>query len=252
MPAFLAHRDRAVLRPRLLAAEIGELVVVRREQRARADAIVEVLGDRPGDRQAVEGRRAAADLVEDHQARRVAWWRMLAVSIISTMKVEWPRARLSDAPTRVKTRSHNPMRAVFAGTKQPDWAMIDAERHLPHHRALARHVRPGDDQHLTLVSIEPHVVGDEADAAEQLLDDRVATLDDVDDARRRRSRAARSPTPTTLGRRTPARRLSPPRRPPRASVLRQGDDLAPAARRTGAARARSASRRPTAPSLRSS
>ena len=48
---------------------------------------------------------------------------MCAVSVISTMKVDWPRARLSLAPTRVKTRSHSPISAARAGTKQPAWAI---------------------------------------------------------------------------------------------------------------------------------
>ena len=53
----------------------------------------------------------------------VAWWRMLAVSIISTMKVDSPRARSSLAPTRVKIRSTTPISAASAGTKLPAWAI---------------------------------------------------------------------------------------------------------------------------------
>jgi hypothetical protein len=41
---------------------------------------------------------------------------MAAVSIISAMKVERPRARSSAAPTRENSRSTRPMRADFAGT----------------------------------------------------------------------------------------------------------------------------------------
>ena len=44
---------------------------------------------------------------------------MAAVSAISTMNVDWPRARSSEAPTRVKMRSTRPMRARDAGTKLP-------------------------------------------------------------------------------------------------------------------------------------
>ena len=67
--------------------EPRQLVVVGGEQRARADRVVQVLDDRPGDGQAVVGAGAAADLVQDDQERSVAWWRMVAVSIISTMNV---------------------------------------------------------------------------------------------------------------------------------------------------------------------
>jgi hypothetical protein len=55
--------------------------------------------------------------------RSVALLRMLAVSFISTMKVDWPRARSSLAPTRVKMRSTRPISALAAGTKLPICAM---------------------------------------------------------------------------------------------------------------------------------
>jgi hypothetical protein len=47
---------------------------------------------------------------------------MLAVSVISTMKVERPAASSSAAPMRVKMRSMGPMRAACAGTWLPMWA----------------------------------------------------------------------------------------------------------------------------------
>ena len=53
----------------------------------------------------------------------VAWRRMSATSVISTMKVDWPADRSSLAPMRVKIRSTTPMRALAAGTKEPIWAM---------------------------------------------------------------------------------------------------------------------------------
>ena len=50
---------------------------------------------------------------------RVAFFRMEATSVISTMKVDWPDARSSEAPTLVKMASQMEMRADAAGTKQP-------------------------------------------------------------------------------------------------------------------------------------
>ena len=55
--------------------------------------------------------------------RPVAWLRMLAVSTISTMNVLRPRASSSLAPTRAKTRSAMPTRALRAGTNEPIWAI---------------------------------------------------------------------------------------------------------------------------------
>ena len=54
--------------------------------------------------------------------RGPAWCRMAAVSVISTMKVERPRARSSAAPTRENSRSTTPIVALSAGTGRPAWA----------------------------------------------------------------------------------------------------------------------------------
>ena len=51
--------------------------------------------------------------------RSVAERSMWAVSVISTRKVDSPRARLSLAPTRQKILSTIPMRALWQGTKLP-------------------------------------------------------------------------------------------------------------------------------------
>ena len=49
---------------------------------------------------------------------------MALVSLISTMKVDCPRDRLSLAPTLVNNRSTTPIVADFAGTNDPIWARI--------------------------------------------------------------------------------------------------------------------------------
>ena len=54
--------------------------------------------------------------------RSLALCRILAVSVISTMKVERPLARSSEEPMRVKMRSMGDSRALLAGTKLPLWA----------------------------------------------------------------------------------------------------------------------------------
>ncbi len=56
--------------------------------------------------------------------RGVAWFRIAAVSTISTMKVERPAARSSPAPTRENSRSTMPICAASAGTKAPACARI--------------------------------------------------------------------------------------------------------------------------------
>ena len=101
----------------------GQLVVMGREQgpaaaRRRASP-------RPPPRQSRARRRSRCR----GRSRRgspgccgVAWARIAAVSTISTMKVERPRARLSAAPTRLNRRSTIPTLARAAGTKLPAWA----------------------------------------------------------------------------------------------------------------------------------
>ena len=69
--AGLPHRHvevPGVLQP---LGQLHQLVVVGGEHRLAADPVVQVLGDRPGDRHPVVGRGAAADLVEQHQAPAV-------------------------------------------------------------------------------------------------------------------------------------------------------------------------------------
>ena len=53
-----------------LVGQVGELVVVGGEEGAAADVLVEVFDDGPGEREAVVGAGAAADLVEDDEAAR--------------------------------------------------------------------------------------------------------------------------------------------------------------------------------------
>ena len=66
----LVDQRVVVAQARQPLGQLGQLVVVRGEQRPAADAVVQVLRDGPGQRHAVVGAGAAADLVEDHQAAR--------------------------------------------------------------------------------------------------------------------------------------------------------------------------------------
>ena len=53
------------------------------------------------------------------KARSSAWFKIAAVSTISTMNVERPRARSSEAPTRLKSCETAPICARAAGTNEP-------------------------------------------------------------------------------------------------------------------------------------
>ena len=142
----LAHGHVEVLHAGKRFLQVGQLVVVRGEQRAAADVLVQVLDHRPGQRHAVVGARAAADLVEDHQAPR--------------------RGRVEDAGGlgHLDHERALPARQLVAGADAGEDAVGNADRrlagrheaadlrhereqgHLADVRALAGHVRAGDQQ----------------------------------------------------------------------------------------------------------
>ena len=101
--------------------------------------------------------------------------RIALVSDISTMKVDWPRTRLSLAPTRVKRRStiHADGRRR-AGTKLPMCAsrtMSPTWRRIVDLPAMFGPVR----MITRAAGVEMHVVGDELFARHHPLDHRVPT-----------------------------------------------------------------------------
>ena len=83
--------------------------------------------------------------------------RMLAISTISTMKVDAPRERSSADPIRVKIRSHTP--TLAEATTKGDLCEQDDQGGLPDGRRLARHVRAGDDVDAALLAVEEVPLG---------------------------------------------------------------------------------------------
>ena len=76
--------------------------------------------------------------------RAVACARIAAVSTISTMKVERPRARLSEAPTRLNRRSTRPSVASRRRHEGAGLGEHRDQRVLAQEGRLAAHVRAGD------------------------------------------------------------------------------------------------------------
>ena len=161
---------------RQLLGEVGQLVIMGREERPAAVHLVQVLDAGPGDRQAVEGGGAPADLVEDHQGAL---------------------ARLVEDDGRLDHLDHEgraSAREIIGGADPAEQAVDNADvgrvrRHegahlgehgnqriLPQEGALARHVGTGD-QPDPAVFREPAVVGDEpafAAGGKRPLDHRMA------------------------------------------------------------------------------
>ena len=63
-----AHGDVEIRYPFSFRGELGQLVVMGREERPRPDFVVEEFGYAPSDGKSIESGRAAANLVEDHEA----------------------------------------------------------------------------------------------------------------------------------------------------------------------------------------
>src|SRR5579875_3921030 len=122
--AGFANRDVNVFHAGEQAFEFGEFMIVRGKDRAGSGVFMKMLDDR----QAMERPSKVAVPRPTSSSRTrlagVAVLRMAATSLISTRNVERPRARLSEAPMRVKMRSTRGKRASVAGTKLPICAMM--------------------------------------------------------------------------------------------------------------------------------
>ena len=174
-----AHQQMRIGDSRQRVGQVGELVVVRGEERLRPRlrARGEVLGHGPGDAEAIEGRRAPADLVEHDEAAR--------------------RRGVEDARGLLHLHHERrlPARDVVGRADAGVDAVDDRQLGLPRRhegaglghqaeqgrlsqvRALAAHVRPGDDEQLLRRAVERQIVGHERFAGHRL-DDRVPALDD--------------------------------------------------------------------------
>ena len=159
----LAHRHVVVATLRAAGPPAGS---------ARGSAWRRASGAQPGGcgmysttAQAMEGHRRCWCRARSHpgssRLRCVAWCRMLAVSTISTMKVDWPAWISSLAPMRVKMRSTRPMRAEVGGHETAHLRHEHDQRHLAQEGAFAAHVRPGEDAD-ALAALKNRVVGDKA------------------------------------------------------------------------------------------
>ena len=156
----LAHGDVVVAQLRQFVGELRQLVIVRGEYRLAADP--RRAGARSPPTRSTRRRTSTVPRPissSSTRLRAVAVCRIALVSLISTMNVDWPRTRLSLAPTRVNMRSTIPMRARARRDEAADLRHQHDQPDLPQHRRLAGHVRPGEDDH-------PRVVRSAADRSE--------------------------------------------------------------------------------------
>ncbi len=182
---------------------------MRREQRQAPVLLGKLARDRPRQREAVERRRPAADLVDQHQAvrrraeqdrrrfghldheRRPSAGQVVGRADARVDRVERPDGRRARRHERAAVR------------EQRD------HRGLAHVRRLAAHVRARDDEQPPL-GRQVEIVGDEG--VDLPLDDRMPPAADREAGGRGRNRGARSRAPRRARRRWSARRA---RRAPR-------------------------------------
>ena len=173
--APLLHRDVGVRQTRQALGQLRQLVIVRREDgaRTRATRLVEMLGHRPREREAVVGRRATPDLVEQHQ--RTGRRRAQDVRGLGHLDHEraLPRAQSvgrTDAreqpihETELRRRRRHPRTGLGQQCEQ---------RHLTQIGALTAHVGAGEQEDLPGASVEMQIVRDELTTRQQALDDRM-------------------------------------------------------------------------------
>ena len=212
--------DVDVERALVARRKLGQLEVVGREQRERAVAVVQVARDRAGEREAVEGRGAAADLVHQHQRmlgrgvddrRRLGHLdhegRLRVGQVVGGADAGVDRV---DRPEPARRRRH----------ERADRGEQRDQRDLAHEGALAAHVRAGDDEHPAR-RVEPAVVRHEVAGAgleQARLDDRMAAAARSRCTARARIAGGTSRASWRARPAPPARRGSPARAPaPRAA-----------------------------------
>ena len=161
----------------ILLCQPGELEVMRGEQRQRLVLLHQMPGNGPGQRQAVEGRGAAADLIHQHQAVRPG--------VVQDVGRFGHLHHESRAPAGEVVRGANagedlidrPQREGGCRYKTAAMRQQHDQRYLPHIGRLAAHVRAGDQQHAA-AGRELGVVGNEglAQCRDLRLDHRMPAL----------------------------------------------------------------------------
>ena len=146
--AALQHLDLEARHPGQLVSQVGQLVVVGREQRLAAQLriVVDLLHHRSRDGDPVERAGPAPDLVEHQQALG----RRVPQDVRRLDHLDHERAALA---RQVVLRAHPREDAIHHAEprrrgrhERPDLRQQDDQRDLPEVGRLASHVRPGQDR----------------------------------------------------------------------------------------------------------
>src|SRR5271157_4491537 len=170
-----------VEQPRLGLLQLHKLVVMRGEEGPATDRVVDVLGDRPGQRDAVERAGATTDLVEDDKAA----WRGVVQDVGRLGHLDHEGALTA---AQLVGRSNAGEEAVnhtdpgaLRGDEAADLGQDGDQRDLADIRTLAGHVRAGDQDDRAVVGTEASVVGHEVAGGQERVENRMAAALDVED-----------------------------------------------------------------------
>ncbi len=174
-----AHRDVVVAHAGPRVGEGGHLVVVRGEEGARLQHVVQVLGDAPREAEPVEGAGAAPDLVEDDEAARggvVDDERGLVhfdhEGALAARQIVAGADTGEDAVHQPDLRARRREEAADLRHQRQQGDLADIGR-------FARHIGAGDEQQARGFRLHRDIVGHEALAARLLVEHRMAAVLDV-------------------------------------------------------------------------
>ena len=160
------HGHGGVAQPRKLFGKCRQLVVMGREQRAAAVGLVQVFDRGPGDGQAVIGRRATPDFVEDHKRPVIRLVQDRGGFHHLDHEGRPPARKVVGGADAGKHLAHQPDLGAFCGNEASHLGEDRDQRILPQPGGFARHVRTGQqrDRGAVALGVEHAVIGDEGRA----------------------------------------------------------------------------------------
>jgi hypothetical protein len=154
-------REVRVLRGGKPPDEVGELVVVRREETSGPGRVVDVPKRGPRDREAVEGAGPAADLVEQDEGTVVGRPQDLGDLAHLDHEARLPATDLVRESHPGEQLRHESDPSELRGHERAGLGEHDEKSDLAHVGRFPRHVRTREDEHPSRVRLEVGVVRDE-------------------------------------------------------------------------------------------